>query len=253
MRELIKIAYNNDKPMVSGRELHGFLEVSTQYKDWFPRMREYGFTEGLDFNPLNFEQVRLEGEREVKRTIVDHQLTVDMAKELCMLQRNEKGKQARQYFIQLEKAWNTPEQVMARALKMANQQLDEAKKAMFQLEQTVEEQRPKALFADAVATAKSTVLVGDLAKILKQNGVEMGQRRLFEWLRENGYLARRRGTEYNMPTQRAMEQGLFEIKETVIAYPDGHTTVSKTPKLTGRGQQYFVSKFLGDKRDSEAV
>ena len=119
--ELIKVNYNEetDKPTVSGRELHAALEVKTAYKDWFPRMCEYGFAEGEDFNPLKIEQVREEGSRQVIREITDHQLTISMAKELCMIQRNEKGKQFRQYFIKVEEAWNTPEAVMARALKIA--------------------------------------------------------------------------------------------------------------------------------------
>ena len=112
------------------------------------------------------------------------------------------------------------------------------------LEAKAEADRPKVLFADAVAVSGSTVLVGELAKILKQNGVEIGQNRLFGWLRRNGYLIRRQGTDYNMPTQYAMELGLFEIKETAVTHSDGHVTVSKTPKVTGRGQQYFISKFL---------
>ena len=116
MNELIKITYNNDRPAVSARDLHGFLEVKTAYKDWFPRMCEYGFTEGEDFNPLKIERVQNEGERMVTRTVDDAVLTIDMAKELCMIQRNEKGKQARQYFLQIEKDWNSPEKVMARAL-----------------------------------------------------------------------------------------------------------------------------------------
>lgn len=115
------------------------------------------------------------------------------------------------------------------------------------LEAKVEQDKPKVLFADAVSTAKSSILVGELAKLLKQNGVEIGQNRLFKWLRQNGYLIRRQGTDYNMPTQRAMEQGLFEIKETAITHADGHTSVSKTPKVTGKGQCYFVNLFLRKK------
>lgn len=110
----------------------------------------------------------------------------------------------------------------------------------------IQEMQPKALFADAVATSKTSILIGDLAKILKQNGVNIGQKRLFEWLRNNGYLVKRYGSDYNMPTQRAMELGLFEIKETVITHADGHTTISKTPKVTGKGQQYFINKFLAN-------
>lgn len=117
------------------------------------------------------------------------------------------------------------------------------------LEAKTEADRPKVLFADAVAVSGSTVLVGELAKILKQNGVEIGQNRLFGWLRRNGYLIRRQGTDYNMPTQYSMELGLFEIKETAVTHSDGHVTVSKTPKVTGRGQQYFIAKFLDSVKD----
>lgn len=122
--------------------------------------------------------------------------------------------------------------------------LAESVEARQQLEAEKEANRPKVLFADAVSAAKTSILVGELAKLLKQNGVDMGQNRLFSFLREKGYLIRRQGTDFNMPTQRAMELGLFEIKETVIAHSDGHTSVSKTPKITGKGQQYFVRLFL---------
>lgn len=105
---------------------------------------------------------------------------------------------------------------------------------------------PKALFADSVAASGSTILVGELAKILRQNGVDMGEKRLFGWMRENGYLIKRKGTDYNMPTQKSMNQGLFKIKETVISHSDGHTSVNKTPKITGIGQQYFVNLFLNN-------
>lgn len=118
-KELITIKYENDSPTVLGRDLHEALKVSTKYNDWFPRMCNYGFTEGVDFNPLKNEQVRLEGDRQVTRTVIDHQLTIPMAKEICMLQRSDKGKMFRQYFISIEEQWNTPEMVMSRALKMA--------------------------------------------------------------------------------------------------------------------------------------
>ena len=114
-----------------------------------------------------------------------------------------------------------------------------------ELEAQAEENRPKVLFADSVTASKSSILVGEMAKLLKQNGIETGQNRLFETLREKGFLIRRKGNDYNMPTQKAMEMGLFEIKETVINHADGHTSVNKTPKVTGKGQQYFVNMFLG--------
>lgn len=112
------------------------------------------------------------------------------------------------------------------------------------LEGQITEDRPKVLFAESVSTAKTSILVSELAKLLKQNGVEMGQRRLFDWLRANGYLMKG-GSSYNMPTQKAMEQGLFEIKETTINNPDGSTRLTRAPKVTGKGQIYFVNKFLG--------
>mgnify|MGYP001624328325 CR=1 FL=1 len=110
--------------------------------------------------------------------------------------------------------------------------------------------KPKVIFADAVCASKRSILVGELAKLLKQNGVEIGQNRLFEWLRNNGFLISRKGSDYNMPTQKAMEMGLFEIKETAIPHSDGHITVSLTPKVSGKGQKYFVNRFLqGVKQD----
>ena len=119
---------------------------------------------------------------------------------------------------------------------------ERAKRA--QLEKQAQANAPKVLFADAVASAKTDILIGDLAKILRGNGVDTGQRRLFEWMRENGYLIRQKGSSWNMPTQKAMDMGLFRVKETVVTHADGHTTVNRTTKVTGRGQTYFVNKFL---------
>lgn len=116
----------------------------------------------------------------------------------------------------------------------------------------IEELKPKALFADSVAASKSTVLVGELAKILRGNGVDIGANRLFAWMRENGYLISRKGSDWNMPTQRAMDMGLFKIKETTINHSNGVTTVSKTPKVTGKGQQYFINKLLKKKNMKSA-
>lgn len=136
-------------------------------------------------------------------------------------------------------------ELMAKALLIAKRQID-AKTAQ------IEEMTPKAVFADAVAASKTSILIGELAKILRQNGVEdMGQQRLFEWMRNNGFLIRRKATDRNMPTQRAIEQGLMEVKETTICHSDGHTSISKTPKVTGKGQVYFVNRLAG-KQISEA-
>nr|DAL66131.1 MAG TPA_asm: KilAC domain protein [Caudoviricetes sp.] len=119
------------------------------------------------------------------------------------------------------------------------------------LEIKIESDKPKVLFADAVETSKTTILIGDLAKIIKQNGVDMGQKRLFAWLRENGYLIKRKGADYNMPTQKSMDMKLFEIKETAITHSDGHISVSKTPKVTGKGQQYFINLFLNQEEEEK--
>lgn len=237
MNELIKVDYTTDRPTVSARDLHEFLEVETPYHKWFPRMCEYGFSEGQDYATLVGQKCPTNNPKNPWTTITDAQLTIEMAKEICMLQRNERGKQARQYFIQLEKDWNSPEKVMARALQIADQKLH-------MLEAQVEKDRPKVLFADAVATAHTSILIGELAKLLKQNGVDIGQNRLFDWMRKHGYLIARKGTDYNMPTQKSMELGLMEIKETSISHADGHVSISKTPKITGKGQQYFIGKFL---------
>ena len=141
----------------------------------------------------------------------------------------------------IEKAITSPDFLIS----LANN-LKEEQEARRKAEAAVEAARPKVLFADAVSVSNTNILIGELAKILKQNGVDIGQNRLFEWMRNNGYLIRRSGSDYNMPTQLAMDLGLFTIKETVITHSDGHTSISKTVKVTGKGQQYFINKFLGD-------
>lgn len=128
-------------------------------------------------------------------------------------------------------------------IKLATQ-LKEEREARKQAEQLIESQKPKVIFAEAVSASKTSILVGELAKILRGNGIPIGQRRFFQWLRENGYLIKRKGTDYNMPTQRSMELGLFEIKEGSYVNGDGVNVITKTPKLTGKGQNYFINKFL---------
>lgn len=127
------------------------------------------------------------------------------------------------------------------------QKLKEEREAKKLLEAQIEADRPKVLFADAVSASKSSCLIGELAKILKQNGIDIGQNKLFQWLRANGYLISRRGESWNQPTQKSMQLGLFELKKTAINHSDGHTTTNVTPKVTGKGQQYFINKFLNQK------
>lgn len=237
MAEILKVEVNiNQEQTVSGRELHMFLGIETRYDTWFNRMLQYGFEEGRDFCSKMSESTG-------GRPSTDHIMKLDMAKELCMLARNDKGKQARQYFLEVEREWNSPEKVMARALMLAESKLNEVKAFAAEQIKQLEEAQPKVVFADAVATAKTSILIGDLAKILKQNGVNTGQKRLFEWMRQNGYLIKRKGADYNSPTQRAMEQELFEIKETSVAMPDGGVKIIRTTKVTGKGQIYFVNLF----------
>ncbi|MBF1724474.1 MAG: phage antirepressor KilAC domain-containing protein [Streptococcus sp.] len=237
MNEIIKVTLNDEHdPIVLGRQLHEALGVNSNYTTWFDRMTEYGFVENQDYVLLsNFGNQTGRG----GHNKVDHIIKLDMAKEIAMIQRTERGKQVRQYFIQVEKDFNSPEKIMARALLMAD-------KKIHKLESQIEADKPKVLFADAVSASHSSILVGELAKLISQNGFKIGANRLFAWLRENGYLIKRKGSDWNMPTQRSMEMGLFEIKETNIQHPDGHVTITKTSKVTGKGQQYFINKFLND-------
>lgn len=245
MNELLKINYETEQPTVSARELYEGLEIKTAFKDWFPRMAAYGFEENQDF--ILVAQKRATNNPKNPVAIYnDYQISVDMAKQICMIQRSEKGKLYRQYFIDLEKAWNTPEQVMARALKLADRTIDTLKEDNKKLIEENERMKPKEIFADAVSASTSSILIGDLAKLLRQNGVDTGQKRLFEQLRNEGYLMKT-GSSRNMPTQRYVADGLFQIKETVISNPDGSVRMTKTTKVTGKGQQYFLNKYLKNK------
>ena len=239
MNNLINITLNeNHEPVVSGRQLHETLGVKTRYNDWFNRMTEFGFTENEDYLAITQKRVTAQGNATNQ---TDHIIKLDMAKEIAMIQRTDKGKEVRQYFIQVEKDFNSPEKIMARALLMAD-------KKVHKLEAQIEADRPKVLFADAVSASKSSCLIGELAKILKQNGIDIGQNKLFQWLRSNGYLISRRGDSWNQPTQKSMQLKLFELKVTNINHADGHTTTNTTTEVTGKGQQYFVNKFLNQER-----
>ena len=141
----------------------------------------------------------------------------------------------------------TPAELMAKALLVAQKTLGERQAHIAELEAENTANKPKVIFADAVSASERSILVGELAKLLRQNGVEIGQNRLFDWMRQNGFLIRRQGTDYNMPTQKAMEMGLFEIKETSVVHSAGNVTINKTPKVTGKGQVYFINRFLGRK------
>lgn len=215
-----------EEQMVSARELYKSLNISSNFTTWFNRMAEYGFVEGEDFFPKMEESTG-------GRPSMDYQISMDMAKQICMIQRTPEGKRVRQYLIDLEKAWNQPELVMARALKVADKRIKV-------LEDKIEADKPKTIFADAVTASDSAVLVRDLAKMIRQNGYEIGEKRLYNWMRENGYICK--GT--TMPTQKAMELGLFEIEIRTIERGVGLPLERKTTKVTGKGQIYFANKFL---------
>lgn len=239
MNELLKIDTSNAEHItVSARDLYEFLEATERFNSWFDRMTQYGLVENIDYTTVKkLTEVPNNGGVQI-RELDDYQLTIDTAKQIAMLQRNEKGTQARKYFIQVENAWNSPERVMARALEIAH-------KTIATLELENNKMKPKALFADAVASSKTSILIGQLAKILTQNGYQIGQNRLFEKLRNEGFLSSRKGADWNMPQQRFVEQGLFEIKESTHIDGNGVNVTTKTVKVTGKGQQYFINKFLG--------
>lgn len=239
MNEIIKVDF--DTQTVSARALHNEVGSTERFSTWFERQLQFGFVENEDYTSVKSFTVVNNG---AKRELDDYDLSVDMAKQICMVQKNEKAKMVRQYLIDLEKAWNAPEQVFARALKMADATIESLKNKNTVLLEENTRMKPKEIFADAVSASHTSILIGELAKILKQNGIETGEKRLFAWLRDKGYLISRKGTDYNAPTQRAMELGLFEVKETAINHSDGHVTVNKTTKVTGKGQQYFINKFL---------
>ncbi len=240
MNELLKINYEAEQPTVSARDLHEALEIRERFSLWFSRYADV-FEKGTDYQSVGKPTVVNNG---AKRVLDDFLLSTDMAKHISMMTKTEKGKIMRQYFIDLEKAWNTPEQVMARALKLADKTIDTLKEDNKKLIEENEKMKPKVIFADAVRASSSSILIGDLAKLLRQNGVDIGAKRLFEYLRNHGYLIKRKGSDWNMPTQKSMNMGLFEIKESTHIDGNGCNIVTRTPKATGRGQIYFVNKFL---------
>lgn len=245
MQELIPITTDERGiQAVMGRDLHVFLEVGTEYRHWFPRMLAYGFEEGKDYTVKNDHTASPAGIKER----LNHVVSLDMAKEISMIQRTEKGKQVRQYFIEVEKRYRASTSQLSRmeliqlAMQAEQERLALKEKTDRQAKE-LEVARPKALFADSVAASQSTILIGDLAKILKGNGINIGANRMFSWLREHGYLISRKGQDWNSPTQKAMELGLFKIKETAVTHSDGHVTINKTTKVTGKGQLYFIQGF----------
>lgn len=178
MNELIKITYRDDCPAVSARDLHEFLEIETPYHKWFPRMCEYGFTEGQDFSVTDIFVHNPAGGPQTQKDAI---LSIDMAKEICMIQRNEKGKQARQYFLQLERDWNSPEKVMARALKIADKRIQALEAANETQRQVIADYEPKVQYLDTILASKGTLATSQIAA-----DYEMSARRLNQILHEAG-------------------------------------------------------------------
>lgn len=227
MNELIKINYESDRPTVLARDLHEFLEVKTAYKDWFPRMCEYGFVEGEDY--CSFLSDRSDGLPGKPRQ--DAQLTIDMAKEICMLQRNERGKQARQYFLQLEREWNSPEAVMARALRMAQEKLERVKAINSNLSVQNAIMQPKAEYFDGLCDRESLTGVRETAKLLG-----MKQNDFVKWLIDHKYIYRdKRGRL--MPYADYVDSGLFTVKET---YNDKTDWTGVQMLITVKGKERFL-------------
>ena len=231
---LIKV-YENDRQeqLVDARELHIALNNKRQFTDWMKqRIEQYGFIENVDFTTFSQNCEKPQG----GRPTIEYALTLDTAKEIAMVENSEQGRKIRRYFIEVEKK--------ARNMFEIPKTLPEALRKAAELAEQLEQQKPKVLFAESVETSKNSVLINELAKISKQNGVEIGQNRLFDRLRNEGYLIKQKGQNWNLPTQKSMEMGLFEVKKTVVNKPDGTPITRPTTKVTGKGQVYFVNKFL---------
>lgn len=252
----INIKEESGQQLVSARELHKKLNVTTRFSKWVDQnFRD--FVEDEDFMSVTGVTLMPNGGT---KPIQDYDITIDMAKELCMMTHSQLGKVYRKYFIEIERRWNDPQEVIKRGyaylqnqnlkLTIENKNLSEQNNLLVADNKKM---KPKAIFADAVSVSDTPILIGELAKILKQNGIStlvidgktyaMGPNNLFKWLRANGYLISRKGTDYNTPTQRAMKMELFKIKEGTHVSGDGSVKITKTTKVTGKGQIYFVNKF----------
>lgn len=230
MDELIPTQQNdNGEILVTGRDLHEFLEVNSNYTTWMNRMIEYGFFDGLDFIP------KME-ESSGGRPSVNHHIKIDMAKEISMLQRTEKGKQARQYFIHVEKMWNSPEMIVKRAMEIQEQKIKH-------LEGQIKRDEPYTTFGKVVANSDASINIGAFAKLLyDKHSIRIGRNKLFAWMRDKGYLIKS-GREKNNPKQLYLEQGLFDTSVTLISRTHGDVE-SVTTLVTGKGQVEIAKKLL---------
>ena len=232
MENLIKIEERNGEQLVSGRELHKFLEIKARFNDWFPRMCEYGFIENKDYIAITQKRVTAQGN---ETTYTDYLMKISMAKELSMLQRNERGKQAREYFIKCEEAWNSEDMVLARALQIQNKKILSYKEHIEVLENKIKEDAPRVSFAETIEKASDCILVREFSKIIANEGIHLGEKSLYKWFREKGFIFKN-STE---PMQSAVQRGLFKVSERVIKAVTGDI-VRSTTKITGKGQIYFL-------------
>lgn len=230
MNNLIEIQVNeNQGKKISGRELHMFLGVDTKYNDWIQRMLQYGFEDGQDFNLLKKEQVQIEGKREVRREIADHIMKLDMAKELCMLTRNEKGKQARHYFLEVEREWNSPEKVMARALVIANKQIDTLKLENTVQRQVIAEFKPIKEYVDTILSSEDTVTITQIAA-----DYGLSAKALNKILNEQG-LIRKVGGQWVLYSNH-MQKGYTKSETIDVTRSDGSIKVVMNTKWTQKGR-----------------
>ena len=237
--EIIKVNYETEQPTVSARDLYDSLsgedgtKGTERFSKWFERYCGYGFVEGEDYsNPYQKLRVQIEGNREVQREVEDYDLSIDMAKQICMLQKTERGKKIRQYLIDLDKAWNTPEQVMARALEIAHKTIDKMKSQNALLIADNQRMKPKEEFFDAVADSKDAIEIGKVAKVLNYPGI--GRNKLFEILRDKGILMKD-----NKPYQKYIDNGFFRTIEQKYQMPDGETRISIKTLVYQKGVDYI--------------
>lgn len=245
MSDLIPVEYRAERVLTTEQLAQAYECEPNNIKKNFNSNKEH-FEEGRHYYKVEGDALN-----DLRVTFSDLQIS---PKTRCLYLWTRRGASRHSKMLGTDRAWemfdaleesyfNPRPKALTPAEQMA-QGLLAAQKLLAEKDKRIEEMRPKEIFADAVSVSKTDILIGDLAKLIKQNGHDIGQKRLFAWLREKGYLIKRKGLDWNMPTQRAMEMKLFRVKETVVTHADGHTTVNKTPKVTGKGQVYFVNKFL---------
>ena len=245
MSDLIPVEYRAERVLTTEQLAQAYECGTDNIKRNFSNNKEH-FEEGKHFFKLESDELK-----DLRGKNIHLQIS---PKTRCLYLWTRRGASRHSKMLGTDRAWemfdaleesyfNPRPKALTPAEQMA-QGLLAAQKLLAEKDKRIEEMRPKEIFADAVSVSKTDILIGDLAKLIKQNGHDIGQKRLFAWLREKGYLIKRKGLDWNMPTQKAMEMKLFRVKETVVTHADGHTTVNKTPKVTGKGQVYFVNKFL---------